>query len=271
MAIPDVSMRTIVDLISLRERVAVVTGGARGIGAAVAQRFAEAGAHLAIADLDKAEVEQTASRLSETYGCRCIGVEVDVRDANALSDLADRAVRELGGLHIWVNNAGIYPITPLLELSEAQWDHVLDVNLKGTFLGAREAARRMVAAGDAGVIINLASVAAYRASSIGGTEYVSAKHGVRGLTKALAAQLGQFGIRVLALAPATIETPGLEASREEVRALGVEQVDAHNERPLGRDGVPDDVARVALFCASDLSLLMTGSTLLLDGGTLSLG
>lgn len=270
MAVPDVSSQTILELVSLTGRVAVITGGARGIGYAIADRFGEAGADVAIADVDKVAAEMAAARISEAYGRRCIGVEADVSDEQSVSELADRTVRELGGLRIWVNNAGIYPITPFLDVSTAQWDRVIDVNLRGTFLGAREAARRMIQAGEPGVIINLSSIAGYRASSRGGAEYASAKHGVRGLTKALAAQLGRSGIRVLALAPTTIDTPGLQRSREEVEALGIEQVDAHRERPLGRDGVPDDVARVALFCASDLSVLMTGSTLLVDGGTLVL-
>lgn len=270
MPIAEVSSRSISELVSLSGRVAVVTGGARGIGLAIARRYAEAGAEVVIADLDKDSAEQAASSLSTIHGRRCLGVEVDVADAQSVRDLADRAVDELGCPRIWVNNAGIYPITPVLDLADEQWDRVVDINLKGAFLGARVAAQRMIAAGGGGVIVNLASVAGYRASSVGGTEYVAAKHGVRGLTKALAAQLGPWGIRVLAIAPTTIETPGIQRSREEVRALGTDQVDAEQERPLGRDGVPDDVARVALFCASDLSMLMTGSTLKVDGGTLAL-
>lgn len=270
MAIPDVSSVPITGLISLANKVAVVTGGAQGIGRAIATRFAEAGASVVIADVNKASAEDTATELERRFTRRCLGAAVDVADSTAVSELADRTVRELGRLDIWANNAGIYPITPLLELPEEQWDRVLDVNLKGTLLGSCEAARRMIAQGSGGVIINLASVASFRASSLGGTEYVAAKHGVVGLTKSLAAQLGTHGIRVLALAPTTIETPGIQRSREEVASLGGEQVDAQQERPLGRDGVPDDVARVALFCASDLSLLMTGSTLAVDGGTLAL-
>lgn len=268
--VPDVSSRTLSELISLSGRVAVVTGGARGIGLAIVRRLAEAGAAVAIADLDKQAAEEAARNIRKVPGAQCMGIEVDVADADSVRDAADKAVNAFGAPHIWVNNAGVYPITPLLDLSESQWDRVVNVNLKGSFLGAQEAAKRMIAAGIGGVIINLASVAGYRAAGIGGTEYVAAKHGVRGLTKSLAAQLGRHGIRVLALAPGTIDTPGIAKSREEVRAMGVVQVDADHELPLGRDGVPDDVARVVLFCASDLSMLMTGSTLPVDGGMLVL-
>ena len=157
-------------------------------------------------------------------------------------------------------------------MTEAQWDEVLDLNLKGTFLGAREAAKRMMAAGHGGVIVNLASTASYRAPGPGIAHYVSSKFGVRGLTKALAVELGPHSIRVLAVAPTLIETPGIEEGREAFRAAGlgdmIEQIAARE--PLGRAGVPDDVARVVLFCATDLSALMTGSTLAVDAGDLGL-
>ena len=171
-----------------------------------------------------------------------------------------------------MNNAGIYPSVPLLEMTEAQWDKVVDLNLKGTFLGAREAAKRMIAAGQGGVIINLASTAGFRAPGPGIAHYVSSEFGVCGLTKALAVDLGAHGIRVLAMAPTLIETPGIEEGSEAFRAAGlgdmIERIAARE--PLGRAGVPDDVARVALFCATDLSALMTGSTLAVDAGDLAL-
>ena len=193
----------------------------------------------------------------------------DVREPESVRDLADRAVAELGRLDIWVNSAGVFPVSPLLELSDEDWDEVLDVNLRGTLIGAREAARTMLAAGRGGVVVNVASTAAYRASGPGVAHYVASKFGVRGLTQSLAVELGGHGIRVLAVAPTVTLTPGLEAERERLEAAGF-ALDALGPRlPLGRVAVPDDVARVVVFCASDLSLLMTGSTLLVDAGELA--
>jgi NAD(P)-dependent dehydrogenase (short-subunit alcohol dehydrogenase family) len=272
MPVADVSSRPIAQLISLEGRTAVVTGGARGIGLAIARRFAEAGAKVLVGDLNKAGAEAAAETIAREFGHQAIGVELDVTSGASVAAAADRAVRELGGLDIWVNNAGIYPSTPLLELTDQDWDMVLDVNLRGTFIGAREAGRRMAQAGQGGVIINLASTAGYRAAGPGVAHYVASKHGVRGLTKSLAVELGPHGIRVLALAPTLIETPGIEEGRAAFQAAGLGDIleQMAQREPLGRVGVPDDIARVALFCASDLAMLMTGSTLLVDAGDVAL-
>lgn len=271
MPVADVSDRTIAELISLEGRAAVVTGGARGIGEAVCRRFAEAGADVVVADLDGALAKDVADRLVEDHGHRAVGADVDVADEQSVQELAERAVHELGRLDIWVNNAGVYPSTPLLEMEAADWDHVLDINLRGTFLGSRAAAAAMDAAGNGGVIINLASTAGYKAAGPGVAHYVSSKHAVRGLTKSLAVELGPSGIRALAIAPTLIETPGIEAGRAAFEAAGLGDMLAQmaDLAPLRRNGVPDDIARVALFCASDMSLLMTGSTLAVDAGDLA--
>ena len=272
MQAPDVSSRALAQLISLEGRTAGVTGGARGNGQAIVRRLAEAGADVLIADLNKAGAEEAAETIARESGQRVIGTELDVTSSTSIAAAAGRAVTELGGIDIWVNNAGIYPSTPLLEMTDEQWDKVLDVNLRGTFIGAREAGRRMVAAGHGGVIINLASTAGYRAAGPGIAHYVSSKHGVRGLTKSLAVELGPHGIRVLALAPTLIDTPGIAEGQAAFKAAGMGDVleQLAQREPLGRAGVPDDVARVALFCASDLAALMTGSTLLVDAGDVAL-
>ena len=145
---------------------------------------------------------------------------------------------------------------------------MLDTNLRGTFLGAREAARAMVALGDGGVIVNISSTAAFRADAAGAAHYVASKFGVRGLTKALARELGPHGIRVLEVAPTVTLTPGLDEQADALRAAGFALEELGPMLPLGRVAVPDDVARVVLFCASGLSALMTGSTLLVDAGEL---
>jgi NAD(P)-dependent dehydrogenase (short-subunit alcohol dehydrogenase family) len=182
MQVPDVSGRSVAQLISLEGRAAVVTGGARGIGLAIARRLAEAGASVLVGDVDKAGAEEAAETIARESGQRVAGAELDVTDGASIAAAADWAVGELGGLDIWVNNAGIYPSTPLLEMTDRDWDKVLGVNLRGTFIAAREAGRRMAQAGHGGVIINLASVAGYRAAGPGICHYVSSKHAVRGLT-----------------------------------------------------------------------------------------
>jgi len=270
MPVADVSERSIHQLVSLEGRRAVVTGGANGIGAATAQRLAEAGALVLIGDLDEAAAQATADRVAAATGQKVLAVPVDASDERSVVELADRAVADLGGIDIWVNNAGIFPPGPLLELSAEGWDAVLDVNLRGAFLGSREAARRMVEQGSGGGIVNITSTAAFRGSG-GLPAYVSSKHGLGGLTKALAAELGPHGIRALAVAPTLISTPGVDHLRE----VGGEQMEAvltdlAHRLPVGRVGVADDVARVVLFCASDLSLLMTGSTVCVDGGDLAI-
>src|SRR5207244_2287619 len=183
--------------------------------------------------------------------------------------LAEGTLRVSGRLDVWVNAAGIYPSAPLLELGEDDWDRVLDVNLRGTFLGAREAARAMIEAGNGGVILNISSTAAYRVAGAGVAHYVSSKFGVRGLTKSLACELGPHGIRVLAIAPTVTATPGIEARRAELEAAGFDPESLGARLPLGRTAVSDDVAPGALFCLSGLAALMTRSTPRVDPGHLA--
>jgi NAD(P)-dependent dehydrogenase (short-subunit alcohol dehydrogenase family) len=266
---PDVSSRSIAELISLSGRIAVVTGGAVGIGLGIAHRFAEAGARVVIADIASttAAVAEVASRSGgEVHGRR-----LDVTDGASIADCAQQVRDEFGAIDIWVNNAGIYPSVGVLEMTDAQWDAVLDVNLRGAFIGAREAAKHMVDAGRGGVIINMASIAAFRAGGPGIAHYVASKHALHGLTKSLAVELGPLGVRVLAIAPAMVETPGMDAGAQALRDAG--NADAFDSfaatLPLRRFGKPDDVARVALFCASDLAVFMTGSALLVDAGYLA--
>ena len=262
--IRDPSDAPLADLLGLSGRVAVVTGGARGIGRACCSRLAEAGARVVVADID----EEAAREAASAIGARASAAAVDVREAASVRALVERARDEHGRLDVWVNAAGVYPTSPLLELSEQDWELVLDTNLRGTFLGAREAARAMIAGDRGGVIVNVSSTAAYRAEAPGAAHYVASKFGVRGLTQALAVELGPHGIRVLAVAPTVTLTPGLEAQRSSLESAGFALEELGPRLPLGRVAVPDDVARVVLFCACDLSLLMTGSTLLVDAGEL---
>jgi NAD(P)-dependent dehydrogenase (short-subunit alcohol dehydrogenase family) len=264
-AIRDVSGSPLTELSSLSGRVAVVTGGARGIGLACCARLVEAGATVLVADVEDSIAGEAASRI----GPGAVAARVDVREVGSVRALADRALADRGRLDVWVNCAGIYPVSPLLELSDEDWDSVLDINLRGTFMGAREAARAMIVSGGGGVVVNVASTAAYRAGGPGVAHYTASKFGVRGLTHSLAVELGAHGIRVLAVVPTVTLTPGLEAQRAPLEAAGFALDELGPRLPLGRIAVPDDIARVVVFCASDLSLLMTGSSLFVDAGELA--
>lgn len=269
MPVIDVTDRALAALVSLEGRAAVVTGGAMGIGRAIVRRLAEAGADVVIADLDLAAAELAAKELGEAFPARRIlAHHVDVADPAAIAELAAFCVDALGDIDIWVNNAGIYPAAPALEMTDELWDRVLDINLRGTFDGAREAARHMVAAGHGGVIVNIASTAGFTASGPGVAHYVASKHAVVGLTKSLGIEFAPHDIRCLAVAPTLIDTPGIDANRKQFEAAGLGDVldQLGASLPLGRLGVADDVARVVLFCASDLSMFMTASTLLVDAG-----
>jgi NAD(P)-dependent dehydrogenase (short-subunit alcohol dehydrogenase family) len=271
MAVADVTEKSIRELMSLEERVAVVTGAAKGIGAGIAARLAEAGAHLLLGDLDEPGAGAVADDLSARFGHKALAVPLDVSDGHSIRAAADRAIADFGRLDVWVNNAGIYPYQLALDMTDAEWDRVLDVNLRGAFIGSREAARRMIDAGNGGVIVNVASTAGYRAGGPGNPHYTSSKHGLLGLTKSFAVELGPFGIRVLAVAPTLIETPGIAQLAEGGEdGIGSLLTDLAARLPLGRAGVADDVARVVLLCATDMTSFMTGSSLLVDAGDIAL-
>jgi NAD(P)-dependent dehydrogenase (short-subunit alcohol dehydrogenase family) len=260
---PDLSTAPLADLVDLSGRVAVVTGGGSGIGRACCARLAEAGAAVVVADIDLEAARAVAAEL----GHDALSAALDVRDEASLRGVADDAVTARGRLDIWVNAAGIYPTAPIVELGSAAWDEVVEINLRGSYLGAREAARAMAASGR-GVIVNISSTAAYRIDAPGAAHYAASKFGVRGLTRALAIELGPAGIRVLEVAPTVTLTSGLEAQRAGLERSGFVLDELGPSLPLGRVAVPDDIARVVLFCASDLAALMTGSTLAVDAGEL---
>ena len=274
MAIKDVSGKTVEQLFSLRGKVAVITGGARGIGLGIARRFAEVGATIVIGDLRQSEADAAAEEVARTFGGTAVGGTLDVTDEASVVALADRTVNDFGRLDIWVNNAGVFPGAVTTDLLTSDWDAVHDINLRGTFIGCREAAKRMIAqTPKGGVIVNVASVRGIR-GGMNLAAYASSKHGVVGLTRALGIELGQHDIRVLGLAPTGVETPGALARAANATGAELERVTAKRKSiaaslPLGRTGVADDIARVALFCASDMSILMTGSTLLVDAGAMA--
>jgi NAD(P)-dependent dehydrogenase (short-subunit alcohol dehydrogenase family) len=267
MAVPDVSGRSLSELWSLAGRRAVITGGAKGIGRATADRFAEAGATVVLGDLDHGAALAAASAITARYGVGAHAIGVEMADSASVASFAANAVDALGGLDIWVNNAGIYPSAPFLEIDHDEWDRVIAVNVRGYFVGSQQAARYMVAAGHGGVIVNISSTGAVKAAP-GVAHYITSKHGVVGITKALSVELAPHDIRVLSVAPSMTHTEGRVAfldryTTPEVRGLITEM---EGRVPLGRIGVADDVARAVLFAACDMSMLMTGSVLFVDSG-----
>lgn len=267
MAVAKVGSHALAELVSLKGRNAVITGAAWGLGKAAARRLAEAGASVLIGDIDAESAAKTAAEISEATGSRVISAYSDAGDSASVLGLVDTALRELGGIDIWVNNAGLPSSVPVFDLSEEEFDKVVAITLKGTFVGARAAAKHMADAGKGGVIVNVASLAGLLGISKGQAAYVAAKHGVVGLTKQMAIELGQHDIRVLGIAPGVCLTEKTmflaDLPPEQLKAINIPGIDTSR---LGRVGEADDVARVILFAASDLSMFMTGATLPVDGG-----
>lgn len=268
MAVKDVQDIPLHQLISLKDRGAVVTGGATGLGKAMVRRLAEAGAGVLIADIDLELAQSTAAELSQATGGRIIAAHCDSANSASIEQVGKLAVEHFGRLDIWVNNAGLYPSVPMFEMSEAEWDSVMAVNVRGVFVGAREAAKHMIAAGSGGVIINVSSQAGFRGVASGLAAYVASKHGVRGMTRQLALELAPHDIRVLGVAPSHARTEKTKVAIAAMPEL-LEQIPALSTSRLGRVGVPDDIGRVVLFLASDLAMFMTGSTLKVDAGEMA--
>jgi 2-dehydro-3-deoxy-D-gluconate 5-dehydrogenase len=274
-AIVDPSRESITGLFDLSGKSAVVTGGAMGIGFGIARRLAEARARVIIVDVNLEAAETSAARLSEA-GWAVQAVQGDVRSATDIAAMVRSVVERHGGLDIWVNNAGVYPACPIVDLAEEVWDRVLSINLKGTFLCSQAAARQMIAQGRGGVIINIASIDAVHPSFVGLGHYDASKGGVLMFTKSLALELAPHAIRIMAIAPGPISTEGTRGETVPAPATASTDVGQASDAdavivrrvPLGRVGVPDDIGRVALFLASDAAAYMTGSLVFVDGGFL---
>jgi 3-oxoacyl-[acyl-carrier protein] reductase len=239
----------------LTGRVALVTGAGGGIGRATVQRLAAEGAAVVVGDLKG--YAPVAEAVREAGG-RSLGVELDVTSAASARAAVEAAVGEFGGLHILVNNAGIDQRGLLEELSEADWDRVLAVNLKGPFLCAQAAARRLAAGG---AIVNVASLAGRSSSPLQGCHYSASKAGLLGLTRHLARELGARRIRVNAVCPGPILTDMLtrSSSTEQIAELAAQV-------PIGRAGTPEDIASVIAFLTSDDAAYITGASLDANGG-----
>jgi 2-deoxy-D-gluconate 3-dehydrogenase len=265
---PEKTFPPLNQLISLAGKKALVTGGAMGIGLAIAYRLAEAGAALTVADLNDEKGRQAALDLTGA-GYQASFLHCDVSREEDVKNTVSTAAAGMKGLDILVNNAGIFPFTPVMLMTSDEIEKILAVNVKGLLYCAREVARWMIEHKRSGCIINLASIDSVHPSHKGLAVYDASKGAVLTLTKSLAREWGPSGIRVNAIAPGGIMTEGtLAQSRAsgETSRSGLREF--FSRLPLGRMGNADDVARVALFLASDLSGYMTGSLVLVDGGYL---
>jgi 3-oxoacyl-[acyl-carrier protein] reductase len=246
-------------VLSLEGRVALVTGAARGIGAATALALAEAGARVALVDRDGDGVERTADAIGRA-GSDALAITADVTDAPAIERAVDAVVAEWGRLDVLVNNAGIVRDATLGKIADDDWAATLDVNLRGTMIGTRAALRPMRAAG-AGRILSATSVVA-RMGNYGQTAYAASKAGIIGMTRAWARELGPLGITANAVAPGFIDTEMARGVPEKVLTALVQRTAA---RRLGR---PEEVASVYVFLASDLASFINGAVVGVDGGLL---
>jgi 2-deoxy-D-gluconate 3-dehydrogenase len=255
---------------SLNEKNAVITGGAMGIGRGIAVRFLEAGANVLIADIDGAAAEQTAAELAVASTGRCVALQIDVALDSAGEDLTKHMASEFGSVDILVNNAGIYPVQPMLEMPIATFERVQSLNVRAVAYCSQGAAHQMIAEGSGGSIINLASIDGIHPTFVGLGAYNASKGAVIMLTKALALELGPHGIRVNAIAPGGIKTPGTDMLRKDMRSgeRNLAAATFSKRIPLGRQGAPDDIATVAVFLASDAAQYVTGDTIVADGGFL---
>lgn len=242
----------------LRDRTAVVTGAAAGIGNRIAARFAAEGANVIMADIDSDSIERVAGKLCGV-GHAAVGVECDVTDETSVTALFDRCAVEFGAPDVMVNNAGITRDAVLRKMTVDNFLDVMNVHVLGAWLGIRAATQRMRAAGVSGSIINMSSISG-KVGNPGQSNYSAAKAGIVGLTKAAAKEVARYGIRVNCIQPGLIETAMARKVPADVLAEQIRNV------PLGRIGTTDDVAGVALFLAGELSSYVTGTAIEVTGG-----
>jgi NAD(P)-dependent dehydrogenase (short-subunit alcohol dehydrogenase family) len=245
----------------LKGKVALVTGAGSGIGRATALLFAQEGADVAVNDIDLASAEKTSQAIRQMGG-KSIVVRADIAEEKEVVSMVARTIRELNGVHILVNNAGIGGGGPVLESSVETWDRVMAVDLRGTYLCSREAGRWM-AAHNTGKIVNISSIAAIRAQ-INMSSYAAAKTGIISFTRTLAQEWAKYSINVNCIVPGGIDTPMSRGHSADLTPDRIKQW-----IPLGRMGQPEDIARAALFLVSDDASFITGVYLPVDGGELT--
>lgn len=266
----ELKMKPKNELLNLAEEVAVVTGGAMGIGRGIVDRLHEAGANVVIADLDDAAAKTAAEQLNAKRAGSAMAAHVDVSGGDDVQKMVQAVVGQFGGLDILVNNAGIYPAKSLHDMADEDFKKVLDVNLHGAFLCTKYVSEQMITQGRGGKIINITSIDALHPSMVGLAHYDASKHGLWGFTKNVALELASHKIWVNAIAPGGITTPGVTKMHSAQPGVDMKAAtDAFMAKiPMHRMGEPDEIGKVALFLASDMASYMTGSQIVVDGGAL---
>lgn len=261
-------LQTIDNLINLKGKTAIITGGAMGIGAGIVYRLAEAGANIVIADINK-EVGKAFINELKDNNWKAEFIKTDVSNEKEVQATVDFAIKTYGSIDILVNNAGIFPIIPIMNMKISEYEKIMDINLKGVFLFTKAVAKVMIKKRKGGKIINITSIDALHPSSVGLAVYDASKHGLWGFTKNVALELASHNIQVNAVAPGGISTPGTigpggETSPEmkKVLEMFIQKI------PMARMGEPDDIGKTVLFLASDLSSYITGTQIVVDGGRL---
>lgn len=252
--------------IEIPNKVALITGGAQGIGLAIAEEFLNAKAKVAIVDIEEHRLEETVGKLRKRFPDRIKGIVADVSQEEEVKMMVAETVREFGGIDILVNNAGFSGLNLFWEMPNEEWDKAFAVNLRAAFLCSREVVKVMREKGTKGRIINMSSINA-TVPTTGMSAYCSSKAGLESFTRAAAVELGPLGININAIAPGIVVTPLTEMF------LGFPGVteDFVQRTPKGRLGQPEDVAKVALFLASEYAEWVTGQTIVVDGGLSLLG
>lgn len=247
----------------LEDRIAIVTGAAQGIGQSIAEVFAEHGAAVVIADINLEKARKVAADITKGSGSHAMALYVNVADKASVKAMVDETMQQFGHIDILVNNAGVLRPHYIIDLTEEDWDAVLDVNVKGTFLCSQAVAKVMIQQ-RSGVIINISSASGKKPDPKGAA-YCSSKSAIIGFTRVLALELGPYGIRANAICPGATDTEMLRAVCEAVPGF-YEQLVARTA--LGKIATPRDQANMALFLASDLASHVTGEAILVAGGEL---